>query len=134
MTLSAISEPQARELLRAARAAARDAYAPYSDFKVGAALLAVDGQIFTGVNIENAAYSATLCAERGAIAKAVSEGQRDFQAVAIVAADGSDISPCGTCRQVLREFGVKAGVVTEDGAGQIRVESLSELLPRAFKL
>lgn len=129
-----ISEERALDLLRRAREVAIDAYAPYSDFKVGAALLAGDGRIFTGVNVENAAYGDTLCAERVAIVKAVSEGARRLQALAVTAADGSEISPCGSCRQVLSEFGADACVVTEDKIGGVRLERLSELLPRAFKL
>ena len=111
---------------------AQRAYAPYSGFRVGAVLLAVDGDLFDGVNIENVAYGASLCAERAAVAGAVSAGTRDFTALAVVADDGSDISPCGSCRQVLMEFSPDMVLVTRGPEG-VRVERLSELLPRAFR-
>ena len=121
------------ELVEIARAARERAYAPYSHYQVGAALLTASGRIFNGCNIENAAYGATICAERVAVFKAVSEGEKDFVALA-VAASGEDIAaPCGTCRQVLYEFAPNLTLYLTGSRGQ-RVETvtLQELLPRAF--
>lgn len=116
-------------LMEAAWLARDRAYAPYSNFHVGAALLAADGRIFTGCNVENISYGLTNCAERVAIGAAVAAGVREFLAVAVVAETGVPISPCGACRQVLAEFGVPlvmlANRVTRE---QFRLE---ELLPRA---
>ena len=100
---------------------------------MGAVLLAVDGALFDGVNIENAAYGECLCAERAAVAAAVSAGHRDFAALAVVAGDGSDISLCGSCRQVLSEFSPDMLLLTRAPEG-VRIERLSELLPRPFQL
>ena len=99
-----ITEKERQNLIQQAMDIRQHAYAPYSKYKVGAALLSKSGRVFTGVNIENAAYSVTICAERTAVFKAVSEGDRTFSAVAIVTDDGG--SPCGSCRQVLSEFGL----------------------------
>ena len=118
-------------LLQAARDAMRFAYVPYSGYRVGAALLAEDGRIFTGCNVENAAYGNTLCAERTALCKAVSEGARSFTKIAI-AASGSAPFPCGACRQSLYEFtgGKLQVLVTWDD--QVREAMLSDLLPEGF--
>ena len=122
-------------LLRAAMKARTFAYAPYSDFYVGAALLSTDGRIFTGCNIENSAYSPTLCAERCAMAKAVSEGIRDFVAIAVVGPEDSETTPCGVCRQVLYEFCDESLIVLCGGTDSHYTETmLGELLPRAFRL
>jgi cytidine deaminase len=122
----------ARALLEQAKLARANAYAPYSRFPVGAALLARDGRVFTGVNVENASYGLGNCAERTAIFKAVSEGARDFAAVAVVGPqDQVECSPCGACRQVLFEFGPDMIVVVPDGAG-VKQHTLRELLPGAF--
>lgn len=125
-------DPNLREtLMQAALAVRQRAYVPYSGYAVGAALLTRDGQIMTGCNVENAAYSPTICAERAALVKAVSEGQREFEAIAVVTANGG--SPCGVCRQVLYEFAPNLLVIIGDESGQILTEmSLSELLPRGF--
>ncbi len=96
-------------------------------------MLAADGDLFDGVNIENASYGEGLCAERAAVAAAVSAGNRDFAALAVVAGDGSDISPCGSCRQVLMEFSPDMVLATRTPEG-VRLERLSELLPRPFHL
>ena len=121
---------QAQQLIRAAFAARRFAYTPYSHFKVGAALLAQNGQVFTGCNIESASYSPTNCAERTALFKAVSEGVREFTAIAI-ASRGSAPFPCGACRQSLNEFAPDLRVlVTWDG--NVRKTTLRELLPEGF--
>lgn len=118
-------------LIEAALAAREQAYTPYSHYKVGAALLASDGTIFTGCNIENAAYTPTVCAERVAIFKAVSEGYRDFAAIAVATADGG--SPCGVCRQVMSEFMLDAQVLIVDAEGNIVVATSGrDLLPFAF--
>lgn len=117
-------------LLAAARAARKRAYVPYSHFAVGAALLAADGTIYIGCNVENASYGLTICAERNAVAHAVSMGARDYAAVAVVTENG--VTPCGACRQVLAEFNPKMWVIVADGGDRRRVLRLDELLPTAF--
>ena len=117
----------------AARAveARRWAYAPYSRYAVGAALLAASDQVYDGGNIENAVYPLTICAERLAVSRAVFEGEREFTAIAVATADGG--SPCGACRQVLAEFGLDTVVLLVDGQGAIRRRtSVRALLPEAF--
>ncbi len=122
------------ELLSIADKAMGNAYAPYSKFKVGAALLCKDGTVFTGCNIENATYGATNCAERTAIFKAVSEGQRDFEAIAIVSSGGDETFPCGICRQVMTEFAPELKIVLCDQNKNEHIYHLSELLPKTFTL
>jgi len=118
-------------LIQTAIEARKWAYAPYSNYPVGAALLTASGRIYDGVNVENAAYPTTICAERVAVFKAVSEGERDFQAIAVVTENGG--SPCGSCRQVLAEFGLEITVIIADTAGNLIEElTLSDLLPQAF--
>jgi len=130
----AIDPDTARTLLGRAREARRFAYAPYSRFSVGAALLAEDGRVFTGCNIENASYGLTNCAERVAIGKAVSEGARTFAAIAVVGPeDDAPCAPCGACRQVLAEFGLALPVITPDGKpGGFTATTVGGLLPGAF--
>ena len=124
-----------KALLRAAMAARTFSYAPFSHFYVGAALLSADGKIFTGCNIENSAYSPTLCAERCAVAKAVSEGVRDFVAIAVVGPEDSETTPCGVCRQVLYEFCDESFIVLCGGTDSHYTETtLGDLLPKAFRL
>jgi cytidine deaminase len=107
------------------------AYAPYSNYWVGAALVTSSGRYFTGANVENAAYPTSMCAERVAVFKAVSEGEREFQAIAVVTSNAG--TPCGACRQVLAEFGLDTVVLIADGNGNLKQEAqLSELLPGAF--
>ncbi len=107
------------------------AYAPYSKYRVGAALLTSSGKIYDGVNIENAVYPLGLCAERVAIFKAVSEGERDFVAIAIATENAG--TPCGSCRQVMAEFGLSMRVIIVDEKGKIHTEAtVAELLPGAF--
>ncbi len=107
------------------------AYAPYSNYPVGAALLTASGRIYDGVNVENAAYPNTICAERVAVFKAVSEGEHSFQAIVVVNKNGA--SPCGACRQVLAEFGLDTLVIIADEDGKIhRQAAVKELLPGAF--
>jgi cytidine deaminase len=118
-------------LLKKAAEARLLAYAPYSHYPVGAALLSANGKIFTGVNIENAAYPTGICAERVAVFKGVSEGEKSFTAVAVVTANGG--TPCGSCRQVLSEFSDDMLVIIGDGEGNyLRETMLSYLLPEAF--
>ncbi len=121
-------------LINAAKDAMERSYSPYSEFKVGAALLADDGKIYKGCNIENSSYGATICAERTAIFKAVSEGARGIIKIAIVSSSGEHTFPCGICRQVLVEFAREDTVVLLEGSGGTTVEeyALSELIPYAF--
>ena len=128
MTLNAEMRQQ---LVEAAAQARRWAYAPYSKYPVGAALLTASGKIYDGVNVENAAYPTTICAERVAVFKAVSEGERTFQAIAVVTENGG--TPCGSCRQVLAEFGLETLVIVARADGMVVSEAtLRELLPGAF--
>ena len=117
------------DLVKAAWQAREHAYAPYSKFPVGAAVLAADGRVFTGCNVENLSYGLTHCAERVAMGAAVAAGAREFLAVAVVADTGVPISPCGACRQVLAEFGVPL-VVSANRATRL-VFGMEDLLPRA---
>ena len=111
--------------------ARRRAYAPYSNYPVGAALRTKSGKVFTGVNVENAAYPTTICAERTAVFKAVSEGEREFEVIAVVTENGG--SPCGSCRQVLAEFGLDTIVLIADEKGNLLQETtVDDLLPGAF--
>ncbi len=120
-----------QHLIEAASQARRWAYAPYSHYAVGAALLTESGKVYDGVNVENAAYPTTMCAERVAVFKAVSEGERHFAAIAVVTSNGG--TPCGSCRQVLAEFGVDTLVVIADADGRIVQEgTVADLLPGAF--
>lgn len=121
------------DLIKRAHEACKNSYAPYSDFHVGAALLAVDGVVYTGCNIENASYGATNCAERTAIFKAVSEGVHEFSMIAVVAEDGSTAYPCGICLQVMNEFMPEAEILLEEG-DKIIVYKVSDLLPCGFRL
>ncbi|MEJ5202026.1 MAG: cytidine deaminase [Anaerolineales bacterium] len=120
-----------QELLERAAEARRWAYAPYSNYPVGAALLAESGKIYTGVNVENVAYPHTVCAERVAVFKAVSEGERHFTAIAVVTVNAK--VPCGGCRQVLAEFGLDTHVLVGDPDGNLITQAvLRDLLPDAF--
>jgi cytidine deaminase len=122
----------ASELIAAARQARRKAHAPFSGFKVGAALEATDGTIITGCNIENATYGLTLCAERVAMFKAISEGHRNFRRIAIVADTSDPTPPCGACRQILWEFGADLEVVLANLRRETARHPLSALLPLPF--
>ena len=124
-----------KNLIRAAIEARKSAYCPYSEFSVGAALLTLDGKIYTGCNVESAAYSATICAERTALCKAVSDGARSFAAIAI-AGGGTDVistycAPCGVCRQMLFEFGEMRVILAKSEDDYVEM-SISELLPKGF--
>ena len=118
------------ELVARAALAREYAYAPYSGYHVGAALLTRSGRVYLGANVENAVYSLTVCAERTAVFKAVSEGEREFEAIAVVTPNGG--SPCGACRQVLREFAPNLVVYIADADGNYRQTSVAELLPDSF--
>ena len=121
------------EELKAAAVAMLDrAYVPYSHFPVGAALECSDGTVFTGCNIENASYTPTICAERTAVSKAVSEGHRDFVRIVIAGRSEDFCVPCGVCRQVLREFAPELEIICLNVAGEERVFTLPELLPHIF--
>jgi cytidine deaminase len=122
------------ELLAEAEAARGAAYAPYSNFQVGAALLAEDGSVQRGCNVVNASYPAGICAERTAIAAAVAAGQRRFVAIAVAGPEGVAITPCGICRQVLSEFSPdgQLRVIARDPSGAIRATPIAALLPGAF--
>lgn len=124
------------ELIKLAKQAREMAYAPYSGFKVGAALLTKSGKVYLGCNIENAAYTPTNCAERTALFKAVSEGEREFEKIAIVGGNGETLSdfcpPCGVCRQVLAEFCNKDFIIVLGTPENFSEHRLGELLPSAF--
>ena len=119
-----------QQLIALAAKARQTAYAPYSGFPVGAALLGKSGHVYTGCNVENASYSLTICAERVALFKAVSEGECEFEAIAIVTANGA--TPCGACRQVLTEFGPDMRVLVATPERLISVSNAAGLLPGAF--
>lgn len=130
-----LSAAEQRRLVSAARKAQRNAYAPYSRFPVGAALLTKNGKIYTGCNVENAAYPSGICAERTAIFKAVCEGEREFVAIAVIGPTEQPIAPCGACRQVMAEFSDADRpliIISCSADGQAMVETLADLLPRSF--
>jgi cytidine deaminase len=133
-----MSEPDAQHdaqhnaLIAAARTAREHAHAPYSNFRVGAAVRAKSGRIFTGCNVENATFGLTLCAERVAIFKAISEGERGFDAVAVVADTDALTPPCGSCRQILWEFCGDAEVILANLSGKVERYRMSGLLPKPF--
>lgn len=120
------------ELIRAASEARYEAYAPYSGFRVGAAVVCDDGRIFTGANVENAVYGLSICAERVAMSKAVSEGCRKFEALAVIADGPTPCPPCGACRQFLAEFGAESLVIMANTKGDTKKVPINELLPYAF--
>ena len=128
-----LDETVQQQLLDQARRTREAAYAPYSNFKVGAAVLTAAGEIFSGCNIENASLGATICAERVAIFAAVAAGARDLTALAVIADTPDPVAPCGLCRQVLAEFSPDCRVLMANTAGQIRLANLQELLPMAFR-
>ncbi|MEY8000481.1 cytidine deaminase [Clostridium sp. Mt-5] len=122
-----------KDLVSKAFEGRKNAYAPYSKFKVGAAVLAEDGKVYTGCNIENASYGATNCAERTAIFKAVSQGNRAIKAIAIVGIENDYTYPCGICRQVISEFASKdTKIILGKNEDEYLVKTLEELLPGAF--
>lgn len=121
-------------LLQEAKLASNQAYVPYSNFPVGAAILTETGEVFSGCNVENSSYGLTICAERVAVTKAVSAGFKSFRAIAIYAAIEDPISPCGACRQVLSEFGNEIDVVMGNIQETYIIAKTKELLPGAFNL
>jgi cytidine deaminase len=121
-----------RQLLETAKQAAKNTYSPYSKYPVGAALLGADGRIFSGCNVENASYGGTICAERTAVVKAVSEGCTAFSAIAIICEKANNCWPCGFCRQFISEFGIDIDVIVEAEDGSINTLKLGELLPHNF--
>ncbi|MBQ6370519.1 MAG: cytidine deaminase [Firmicutes bacterium] len=125
-------------LYKIAEEARKNAYAPFSEFHVGAALLASDGTVYTGVNVENSSYGATICAERTAFVKAISEGAREFDSIAISAGEVPSL-PCGICRQFMYEFAPQIRIITgplreDEPGGGLQVRRLTELLPEGFVL
>ncbi len=122
-----------RELIEVAKEAMERAYAPYSNFKVGAALITDDGTVFSGSNIENISYGATNCAERTAIFKMVDAGYRSFERIAIVSSKGDVTYPCGICRQVISEFAMDSTVIFEDKDGQLIKIPMTQVLPYHFE-
>lgn len=124
-------DPRMQELFERAREVRKRAYAPYSEYPVGAALLTRSGRIFEGVNVENAAYPSGICAERSAVFSAVTQGEKAFDTIVIASQNGGE--PCGACRQVLAEFGLDLLVITTDADDEIRIEAnLKDLYPLAF--
>ena len=120
------------KLIEAARLARENAYAPFSNFKVGAALEATSGRVFTGCNVENASYGLTVCAERVAIFKAISEGERSFRSIAVVADTDTLTPPCGACRQIIWEFCGDIEVWLANLKGKMESHRAAELLPKPF--
>ena len=119
------------DLYQQARDVAASAYAPYSGFRVGAVVVADDGRVFAGCNVENAAYGSGICAEGNAISTAAAAGVRKIDAVIIACLDGGECYPCGNCRQIMREFSVDT-VVVQDGQGSLRTHEFAEVLPHSF--
>lgn len=126
-----VSPQEVRDLLQAARRAREQSYSPYSRYKVGAAILSSDGRIFSGTNVENASFGLTVCAERIAIFKGVSEGVRQLKAIAVVSTGSAKAYPCGACRQVIQEFGESSLVIVER-KGRVQKVPLTDLLPHPF--
>ncbi len=122
------------ELAQEAIKAKEHAYAPYSKFPVGAALLTNSGRLFTGSNVENSSYGLTICAEQSAISAAVSQGERDFAAIAVACNSDQYCSPCGACRQIIAEFGLAIKVIMVNKNGDFQELTISELLPGSFTL
>lgn len=122
-----------KDLFLKSRQVAQNAYAPFSHFNVGAALLAKNGEIYTGVNVENSSFGGTICAERTAFTKAISEGAREFEAIAITG-NGGEAWPCGICRQFMYEFAPDLIVITGEDEEHMEQMTLRELLPHGFKL
>ncbi len=122
------------ELIEMARKAQENAYCPYSGLKVGAALLSKGGKVYTGANVENASYGLTVCAERIAVFKAITEGENEFKSIAITSSGGGFIYPCGACLQVLTEFSRDLKVIISDEKNNYKEYNLNDMLPQAFKM
>lgn len=132
LNIGGLTTAQIQELMSQAKGAYRHAYVPYSSYPVGAAVLFKSGNIFSGCNVENASYGLTICAERNAVFQAVAQGERGLMAIAIAVPTEGFASPCGACRQVIREFTEDCAVILINGCGECRVTSLKVLLPDAF--
>ena len=122
---------EAQRLIAEAATAAEQSYSPYSNYRVGAVVVASDGVEYRGCNVENAAYGASICAEANAITNAAGHGARAINTVAVTCLDGDACSPCGNCRQIMREFGVRRVILTDEAGNPVEYE-LDELLPRSF--
>jgi len=120
------------KLVKEAEKVRKKAYTPYSKFKVGAAVLSDDGKIFTGCNIENSSFGLAVCAERVAVFKAISEGSTKFEAIAVIGDTVKPCSPCGSCRQVISEFGEDIPLIMANLKGDVKIKKIKELLPEAF--
>jgi cytidine deaminase len=131
---NAVNKDTTRKLVETAKKVREHAYAPYSDYKVGAAVLAASGKIYRGCNIENSSYGMTLCAERVALSSAVANGERKLVAIAIVTDDDPPATPCGACRQVLSEFRKDLIIIAANLSGQQVRFKLSDLIPHPFEL
>ena len=129
---TALKHEEMQELISQAQVAYRQAYVPYSHYPVGSVALFSSGEMYSGCNVENASYGLTICAERNAIFQAVAQGERKLKGIAIAVPTDSFPSPCGACRQVIREFAVDCPVILVNGSGQTRLTSLKLLLPDAF--
>lgn len=119
-------------LIKEAKEAMKNSYSPYSNFAVGAALLTSEGKVYRGCNIENAAYSATNCAERTAIFSAIANGEQSFEAIAVVSSSGNYTYPCGVCRQVIAEFMPQGKLIFSNEAGEYQVFTIEDILPYSF--
>jgi cytidine deaminase len=126
--------PSDEELITRARLAQKNAYTPFSQYKVGAALLTENGQIYSGCNVENSTYGATNCAERTAVFSAVCDGARSFQKIVVVTDSDEPVMPCGICRNVLFEFSPDMEIVAVGASGETERVQLSELFPKGFRL
>jgi cytidine deaminase len=127
---TATSQPDLGELIKSACQARESAYAPFSGFRVGAALLSRSGRVFVGCNVENISFGLTICAERAAVCAAIAAGERDFVSLAVVADSSPPVIPCGACRQVLAEFAPALPICSANLCGDTYERSLTELLPR----
>ncbi|MEW6687224.1 MAG: cytidine deaminase [Candidatus Edwardsbacteria bacterium] len=123
-----------KRLVKAAKQAKKNAYTPYSKFRVGAAILTKKGTIYTGCNVENVSYGLTICAERVAVGKAISAAERDFVALALVSDSRHLITPCGACRQIISEFAPNLQIILINKSGKIKITNIKKLLPEPFKL
>ena len=132
VTAKGVMEHSDRELIDAARAVRENAYAPFSEFRVGAAIETEDGEVISGCNVESASYGLTVCAERVAIWKAISQGKRKLKQIAVVADTEELTPPCGVCRQIIWEFGGDIPVILSNLKGKTEVVQMKDLLPRAF--
>ena len=123
-----------QEMLDIAKEVSRNAYAPFSKFVVGACILTTGGKYYSGCNVENSSYGLTICAERCAIFKAISDGEKEIQAVAIYSPNTDECYPCGACRQVIYEFAVEGAQIITEKDGVPKVDSINDLLPQGFKM